>query len=151
MYAEISRFYDTIRDAILTCAQKSTWVGLIYRTENLCYNVNSCHQKTIGLSGSALMVEKSTRFSTSSSISPKTATLSPRTMYKSENLLFHSLSRTEYSLKAVIQIKLIVWSKPFSVPTNVYERPRTLPQCHLQTMINHKCSNSFISHRFATL
>ena len=25
--------YDTIRDAILTCAQKPTWVSLIYRTE----------------------------------------------------------------------------------------------------------------------
>ena len=25
--------YDTIRDAILTCARKPTWVGLIYRTE----------------------------------------------------------------------------------------------------------------------
>jgi len=28
-----SRVYDTIRDAILTCAQKLTWVSLIYRTE----------------------------------------------------------------------------------------------------------------------
>ena len=26
--------YDTIRDAILTCAQKLTWVSLIYRTES---------------------------------------------------------------------------------------------------------------------
>jgi len=25
--------YDTIRDAILTCAGKPTWIGLIYRTE----------------------------------------------------------------------------------------------------------------------
>ena len=25
--------YDTIRDAILTCVRKPTWVGLIYRTE----------------------------------------------------------------------------------------------------------------------
>jgi len=25
--------YDTIRDAILTCARKPTWIGLIYRTE----------------------------------------------------------------------------------------------------------------------
>jgi len=27
--------YDTIRDAILTCARKPTWVSLIYRTEPL--------------------------------------------------------------------------------------------------------------------
>ena len=26
-------WYDTIRDAILTCARKATWVSLIYRTE----------------------------------------------------------------------------------------------------------------------
>jgi len=30
--------YDTIRDAILTCARKPTWVGLIYRTESTTKN-----------------------------------------------------------------------------------------------------------------
>ena len=30
--------YDTIRDAILTCARKPTWVGLIYRTETTTKN-----------------------------------------------------------------------------------------------------------------
>ena len=30
--------YDTIRDAILTCARKPTWVGLIYRTETTTEN-----------------------------------------------------------------------------------------------------------------
>ena len=30
--------YDTIRDAILTCARKPTWVGLIYRTETATKN-----------------------------------------------------------------------------------------------------------------
>ena len=30
--------YDTIRDAILTCAQKPTWIGLIYRTETTTKN-----------------------------------------------------------------------------------------------------------------
>ena len=32
-YAYDTIRYDTIRDAILTCARKPTWVGLIYRTE----------------------------------------------------------------------------------------------------------------------
>ena len=31
--AAMRRRYDTIRDAILTCARKPTWVSLIYRTE----------------------------------------------------------------------------------------------------------------------
>jgi len=31
--ATVGRIYDTIRDAILTCAQKLTRVSLIYRTE----------------------------------------------------------------------------------------------------------------------
>ena len=30
--------YDTIRDAILTCARKPTWIGLIYRTETTTKN-----------------------------------------------------------------------------------------------------------------
>ena len=30
--------YDTIRDAILACARKPTWVGLIYRTESTTKN-----------------------------------------------------------------------------------------------------------------
>jgi len=30
--------YDTIRDAILTCARKPIWVGLIYRTETTTKN-----------------------------------------------------------------------------------------------------------------
>ena len=30
--------YDTIRDAILTCARKPTWVSLIYRTETTTKN-----------------------------------------------------------------------------------------------------------------
>jgi len=30
--------YDMIRDAILTCARKTTWVGLIYRTETTTKN-----------------------------------------------------------------------------------------------------------------
>ena len=29
----VTIWYDTIRDAILTCARKLTWVSLIYRTE----------------------------------------------------------------------------------------------------------------------
>jgi len=32
------QLYDTIRDAILTCARKLTWVGLIYRTETTTKN-----------------------------------------------------------------------------------------------------------------
>jgi len=35
--------YITIRDAILTCARKPTWVGLIYRTKTTTKN---CKQKT---------------------------------------------------------------------------------------------------------
>ena len=31
--------YDTIRDAILTCAWKPTWVGLIYRTDTRCHKI----------------------------------------------------------------------------------------------------------------
>jgi len=31
--------YDTIRDAILTCARKPTWVGLIYRTNKIVDNM----------------------------------------------------------------------------------------------------------------
>jgi len=31
--------YDTIRDAILTCARKPTWVGLIYRRETTTKNI----------------------------------------------------------------------------------------------------------------
>ena len=31
-------WYDTIRDAILTCARKPTWIGLIYRTETTTKN-----------------------------------------------------------------------------------------------------------------
>ena len=30
--------YDTIRDAILTCARKPTWIGLIYHTETTTEN-----------------------------------------------------------------------------------------------------------------
>ena len=30
--------YDTIRDVILTCARKPTWIGLIYRTETTTKN-----------------------------------------------------------------------------------------------------------------
>ena len=30
--------YDTILDAILTCARKPTWIGLIYRTETTTKN-----------------------------------------------------------------------------------------------------------------
>jgi len=30
----VDKCYDTIRDAILTCARKPTWVSFIYRTEN---------------------------------------------------------------------------------------------------------------------
>ena len=33
--------YDTIRDAILTCARKPTWVSLIYRTETTTKNCNT--------------------------------------------------------------------------------------------------------------
>jgi len=36
--------YDTIRDAILTCARKPTWVGLIYRAETTTKN---CETETI--------------------------------------------------------------------------------------------------------
>jgi len=32
-YSSLHSVYDTIRDAILTCARKPTWVSLIYRTE----------------------------------------------------------------------------------------------------------------------
>jgi len=41
--------YDTIRDAILTCARKPTWVSLIYRTEptnKKCKNRKTKMQKT---------------------------------------------------------------------------------------------------------
>ena len=31
--ASAGTLYDTIRDAILTCARKPTWVRLIYRSE----------------------------------------------------------------------------------------------------------------------
>ena len=35
---KLSLNYDTIRDAILTCARKPTWVGLIYRKETTTKN-----------------------------------------------------------------------------------------------------------------
>jgi len=39
--------YDTIRDAILTCAQKPTRVGLIYRTETTTKNCKTEKLKKI--------------------------------------------------------------------------------------------------------
>ena len=36
--ADLTERYDTIRDAILTCARKPTQVGLIYRTETTTKN-----------------------------------------------------------------------------------------------------------------
>ena len=33
LFAQNPLWYDTIRDAIITCAWKPTWVSLIYRTE----------------------------------------------------------------------------------------------------------------------
>ena len=33
LVVNLARPYDTTQDAILTCAQKLTWAGLIYRTE----------------------------------------------------------------------------------------------------------------------
>jgi len=36
--AVIGLYYDTIRDAILTCARKPTWIALIYRTETTTKN-----------------------------------------------------------------------------------------------------------------
>jgi len=38
MLRRIRKRYDTIRDAILTCARKPTWVGFIYRTETTTKN-----------------------------------------------------------------------------------------------------------------
>jgi len=38
--------YDTIRDAILTCARKPTWVSLIYRTETTTKNCKTEKQKS---------------------------------------------------------------------------------------------------------
>ena len=37
--------YDTIRDAILTCARKPTWIGLIYRMETTTKNVKQKNWK----------------------------------------------------------------------------------------------------------
>jgi len=39
-----SWLYDTIRNAILTCVRKPTWVSLIYRTETT--TKNNCRPKT---------------------------------------------------------------------------------------------------------
>jgi len=43
--------YDTIRDAILTCARKPTWVSLIYRTEMTTKSVR--HKKLKSKNGYA--------------------------------------------------------------------------------------------------
>jgi len=42
---DLSR-YDTIRDAILTCARKLTRVGLIYRTERYFWDILRCGGKS---------------------------------------------------------------------------------------------------------
>ena len=44
------KIYDTIRDAILTCARKPTWISLIYRTEPItkkCKNRKTKSRKQI--------------------------------------------------------------------------------------------------------
>ena len=38
--------YDTIRDAIITCARKPTWIGLIYRTEATTKNCKTEKRKS---------------------------------------------------------------------------------------------------------
>ena len=38
--------YDTVRDAILTCARKPTWVSLIYRTETTTKKCNNRKTKS---------------------------------------------------------------------------------------------------------
>ena len=44
--------YDMIRDAILTCARKPTWVSLIYRTETTTKKCKNTHTHTHPFNGS---------------------------------------------------------------------------------------------------
>jgi len=65
--------YDTIRDAILTCARKLTWVGLIYRTEpttkkcknrktksrkQICSEITRAYSKRVPRTNYALQIKK---------------------------------------------------------------------------------------------
>lgn len=67
--------------------------------------------------GSARMFPKSSAESVSSSISPMTATLSPLTMYNPNTTCSTPCEELNTLSWLSSKIKLMVWSKPFSVPT----------------------------------
>lgn len=67
--------------------------------------------------GSARMFPKSSAESVSSSISPMTATLSPLTMYNPNTTCSTPCEELNTRSWLSSKIKLMVWSKPFSVPT----------------------------------
>lgn len=67
--------------------------------------------------GSARIFPKSSTESVSSSISPMTATLSPLTIYNPSTTCFTPCEELNTRSWLSSKIKLMVWSKPFSVPT----------------------------------
>ena len=93
------------------------------RIISFCTKIYSCPiyvvfpQCATEFKGSALIFPKSSAESVSSSISPMTATLSPLMMYNPSTTCSTPCEELNTHSWLSSSIKLMVWSKPFSVPT----------------------------------
>lgn len=100
------------------------------RIISFCTKIYSCliyvifPQCATEFKGSARIFPKSSAESVSSSISPMTATLSPLTMYNPSTTCSTPCEELNTRSWLSSSIKLMVWSKPFSVPCkeNIQEK-----------------------------
>lgn len=96
---------------------------IILRIVSFCTKIYRCPMYVVfpqcatEFRGSARIFPKSSAESVSSSISPMTATLSPLTMYNPSTTCSTPCEELNTRSWLSSKIKLMVWSKPFNVPT----------------------------------